>query len=68
MNLCTMYISICSWLHYAAMDNTGCECTDPTRIYHFVASINYTSIVDEIAKHVWNAPQMLLDVFEKTNT
>ena len=52
-------------LHYVAMDMTTCENTDPIGIYHFIAIINNNTIVDKIAKHVRNTPQMLQDAFEK---
>ena len=41
-----------SRLQYAAVDKTACENIDPTRIYHFIASINNTSIAEKIAMQV----------------
>ena len=38
------------------------------RIYHFVASIKYTSIPDKIAKQVQYAPRTLQDAFEMALT
>ena len=48
-----------------ATDKTANENTNPMRIYHFVASINYISIVDEIAKQVRDVPKMLQDASKK---
>ena len=60
-----IYVSRYSRLHYAATDKTAQDNTDPTRIYHFVSSINNTSIADRIAKQVWYAPRTLQDAFER---
>ena len=38
------------------------------RIYYFVASISNTTIADQIAKQVWDAPRMLQDTFDKVLT
>ena len=38
------------------------------RIYHFVTSINNTSIADKIAKQVWYAPRTLQDALERALT
>ena len=44
------------------------ENTTPIRICHFILSINNTTIAGIIVKHVWDAPRMLQDTFEKALT
>ena len=42
--------------------------TDPTKLYHFITSINNMSIADKIAKKVRDAPRKLQNVFMKALT
>ena len=44
------------------------ENTDPVRIYHFVVSINNTTIADKIMKQVRDAPRILQDALKKALT
>ena len=67
VSLC-IYIKQYSKLPSVATGKTAHENTDPTRLYHFVASINNTTIADKIAKQVQDVPQTLQDVFEKALT
>ena len=60
-----IYISRYSQLHYGMVDKTACENANPIQIYHFVASINNTTIADKIAKQVREDPKMLQKAFEK---
>ena len=60
-----VYVSRYSRLHYEATNKTAWENTDPTRMYHFVACINNTSIADKIAKPVQYTPRTLHDSFER---
>ena len=63
-----IYVSRYSRLHYAATNKFAWENTDTTRIYHFVVSINNSTIADKIAKQVWYAPRTLQDAFKWTLT
>ena len=48
------------------MAKTAYENMDPTWIDHFVASINNTTIGDNIGQHVIDAPAMLQEAFDNT--
>ena len=63
-----IYVSRYSRMHYAVTDKTVQENTDSTGIYHFVTSINNTSIADKIAKQVRYAPRTLQDAFKRALT
>ena len=63
-----VYVSCYSRLHYAATDKCAHKNMDPMRIYHFVASINNTMIVDKIAKQVQDAARIMQGVFDKALT
>ena len=59
------YVSRDSRLQYVATDKKAWENTDPMWIYHFVTSIDNTSIADKIVKQVWYVPRTLQDTFKR---